>query len=70
MEILSAILDFFYVLDSKNIIREKWNVFNDTNEYKGERILAFFSFLILVVFYLFMIFVVCYAIYISFTSHK
>lgn len=69
MEILSAILDFFYVLDSKNILREKWNVFNDINEYKGKRILAFFSFLILLVFYLFLIFVICYAIYKSVTSH-
>lgn len=52
MEILSAIIDFFCVLDSKNILNKKWNVIIDSNEYIGTRFIAFVTVLILIVLYL------------------
>lgn len=66
--IFLQIIEFLNFFDSKNLLREKWKIFNDINEYKGERIMAFFSFLILFLFYLFLIVIVCFMIYKSLTS--
>ena len=62
MDILDIIINFFNVTDSSNLINKNWIILSDKNEYKGERIKAFFSFLILVILYLFIITFIIYLI--------
>ena len=44
MDILDAIINFFNVTDSTNLLKKNWTIFFDKNEYLGERIKAFFMY--------------------------
>jgi hypothetical protein len=62
MDILDIIINFFNVTDSSNLINKNWIILSDKNEYQGERIKAFFLFLILIILYLFIITFIIYLI--------
>ena len=70
MEILSAILDIFLVLDSKNIFIKKWEIFRDSNGYFGTRLFAFISVLILIIIYLGLLSLIIFLIYSYFNEEK
>jgi hypothetical protein len=62
MDILDAIINFFNVTDSTNLLKKNWTILFDKNEYLGERIKAFFLFFILTILYVFLIVLVIYLI--------
>jgi hypothetical protein len=70
MEILSAILDLFSVLDSKGIFSKNWKIFVDSDGYIGTRFIAFISVLILIVFYLGILAVIVFLIYSYFAKKE
>jgi len=62
MDILDAIINFFKVTDSTNLLKKNWIILHDRNEYLGERIKAFFSIFILTILYIFLIALIIYLI--------
>ncbi|WP_298137689.1 hypothetical protein [Flavobacterium sp.] len=70
MEFLSAILELFYVLDSKGVLNKNWKIFIDSDSYIGTRFIAFISVLILIVFYLGILVVIVFLIYSYFAKKE
>ncbi len=62
MDILDAIINFFKVTDSTNLLKKNWIILYDKNEYLGERIKAVFSIFILTILYIFLIVLIIYLI--------
>jgi hypothetical protein len=62
MDFLDAIINFFNVTDSTNLLKKNWTILYDKNEYLGERIKAFFSFFILTILYISLIVLLIYII--------
>ena len=63
MDILDFIINLLNLTDSENHIKKNWNILSDKNEYLGERIKSFFSFILLIAVYLFLIIITIYSIY-------
>ncbi|POY41293.1 hypothetical protein C3L50_01865 [Flavobacterium alvei] len=63
MDILDFIINLLNLNDSENLIKKKWNIFTDKNEYLGEKIISFFSSILLIALYLFLIAFTIYIIY-------
>jgi len=63
MDILDFIINLLNLTDSENLVKKNWNIFSDKNEYLGERIISFFSFILLIALYLFLITFTFYIIY-------
>ena len=55
MDYLDFIINFFNVTDNASLIRINFEKFRDPNEYKGERIISFIRFVILLTLYITMI---------------
>jgi len=68
MDYLTILFDFLNVLDSKNILKEKWNILTDKNEYKGTRFFAFLSVFLLVILYFALISIIIFLIYCVFND--
>jgi hypothetical protein len=62
---MSSFLDLLEILSfdfSFSPLKKSWETFIDKTEYKGNRILAFLGFVILISFYFALLFIVGYAI--------
>lgn len=56
MDYFDLIINFFNVTDSSNLLKIHLERFKDNNEYKGQRIMSFIIFLILILLYISVIF--------------
>lgn len=63
MDYLDFIVNFFNVSDNSSLIRIYFEKFRDSNEYKGERIISFICFVILLLVYIAMIFGIIFLAY-------
>lgn len=63
MDVLDFIIHLLNLSDSENLVNKNWTVIVDKNEYLGERIKSFFSFILLIAGYLFLIIFTFYIIY-------
>jgi hypothetical protein len=63
MDILDFIINLLNLTDSENLVKKKWDILSDKNEYLGERIIAFISFIILIFCYVAFIFAILFSIY-------
>lgn len=63
MDILDFIINLLNLTDPENLVKKNWNILSDKNEYLGERIKSFFSFILLIAVYLFLTTFTFYIIY-------
>lgn len=63
MDYLDFIVNFFNVSDNSSLIKIYFEKFRDSNEYRGERIISFICFVILLLVYIAMIFGIIFLAY-------
>lgn len=63
MDVLDFIINLLNLSDTENLVKKNWSILCDKNEYLGERIKSFFSFILLIAVYLFLITFTFYIIY-------
>ncbi len=56
MDYFDLIINFFNVTDSSNLLKIHLERFKDNNQYKGQRIISFIIFLILILLYISVLF--------------
>jgi len=63
MDYLDLIINFFNITDNSGLVRKNFDRFRDSSEYKGQRIISFINFTLLILSYIAIIFGIIYIIY-------
>jgi len=63
MDYLDLIINFFNVTNNSGLVRKNFDRFRDSDEYKGQRIISFINFILLLLSYIAIVFGIVYLIY-------